>query len=83
MYTIRVDKKQPDQLALMLIMNVIARLLPSGMYHVYRGLLSGAGHSMLAVWNRSLNLLCERGFYTEEEVESDRQWIYEQINGAG
>jgi hypothetical protein len=82
-YSIRVDKKQPDELALILITNVLAGLLPSGRYHTYRGVLSGAGTAMLAGWERSLTQLRERGYYTDEQVQQDREWIRKQIKEVG
>lgn len=82
-YTIRIDRMKPDQLALILITNVLGQHLGSGQHHIYRGVLSMTGNDMLALWHQVQSELLKRGYCSEAEVEKDNRWVREQIKGAG
>ncbi len=61
-YSIRIDGMKPDQLALILICNVLGRYLSCGQHHTYRGVLSTIGHDMLELWAKAIATLRERGY---------------------
>ena len=82
-YSVRVDGQKPDQLALLLITNVLGFELGSGSYHVYRGVLSMVGKDMLEVWHSAQKVMEERGYATAQEIAEDNRWIDRQIKNAG
>jgi len=82
-HTIRIDKMQPDELALILITNVIGIAIPSGNYHNYRGILNLQGSDMEKIWKLTVNKLYERGYYTKEKVDEDLEWLAKEIRIAG
>lgn len=82
-YSIRIDRMKPDQLALLLITNVIGKHLGSGVYHTYRGVLSMVGQDMLTVWHAAQKVIHDRGYASEQEVDEDNKRIQEQIKNAG
>jgi hypothetical protein len=83
MYSIRIDRMKPDQLALILISNLIGAELQSGAHHIYRGVLSMIGNDMRAVWYKVQRELLERGYSDQGEVDKDNEWLSRQIKGAG
>lgn len=82
-YSIRIDRMKPDQLALLLITNVLGRHIGSGSYHTYRGVLSMVGQDMLKVWHSAQTTILDRGYASQQEVNEDNQWMQEQIKNAG
>ncbi|MFY3775492.1 hypothetical protein ACOSZC_15205 [Marinobacter salsuginis] len=82
-YSVRIDRMKPDELALLLITNVIGRHLSSGQHHTYRGVLNMTGKDMLRVWHSAQKAMLERGFVTESQVEKDNNWVAEQVKNAG
>lgn len=74
---------KPDQLALILISNVIGEELQSGSHHVYRGVLNMIGNDMRAVWGSVQRELLARGYCDEAEVAKDNEWLSRQINQGG
>ena len=82
-YAVRIEHKKPEYIALFTITNTLGELLSSGYYHFYRGHLDMVGKDMLKVWDRAIDLLHTRGYYTNEEAEEDRKWIREQIAVMG
>lgn len=82
-YAIRIKGMKPDQLALVLISNVLARHISSGQNHTYRGALSMIGDDMLTLWSAAVAALKERGYCSDAEAEEDMRWIREQIQNAG
>ncbi|HSP30441.1 MAG TPA: hypothetical protein VLO13_00245 [Halomonas sp.] len=82
-YSVRCDRMKPDELALLLIINVIGRHLRSGQHHTYRGVLNLTGKDMLRVWHTAQKAMLERGFVTESEVVKDNHWVMEQVKSAG
>lgn len=81
--SIREDGLKYDQLALILITNVIGRHLSSGQYHVYRGTLSEIGNDMLRTWRVAVEALKDRGYYTTEEALEDMRWMLNEIESVG
>lgn len=83
LYSIRIDHVKPDNLALMLITNVVGRELGSGTHHIYRGVLSMNGQCMKGIWNSAQKELLQRGYCDQAEVDKDNAWLQKQIEGAG
>lgn len=81
--SIREDKLKYDQLALILVTNVIGRHLSSGQYHVHRGAISSVGNDMLRIWTAAIEALKDRGYYTTEEALEDMRWMLKEIENAG
>jgi len=82
-HSIRSDGMKPDQLALILISNVVGRELSTGMHHVYRGSLSMVGSELSSLWSKTVSEMQRRGYYSAEEAAEDMRWIKEQIQNAG
>ena len=82
-YSLRIDRTKPDQLALILISNVIGEELQSGAHHTHRGVLGMIGNDMRAVWHKVQRELLERGYADTAEVDKDNEWLSRQINEAG
>lgn len=83
MYSIRINHFKPDQLALILIFNVLVRNLEGGSYHVYRGKLGTQGHDMRRLWYKTAIELINRGYCTEEEYAVDLQGLDKEILSMG
>lgn len=82
-YSIRIDHMRPDQIALMLLTNVIGEELGSGRHHVYRGRLGVVGLDMQRMWNAAQDLMVERGYASGDERKEDDAWLQRQVSGAG
>ncbi|HWG17779.1 MAG TPA: hypothetical protein VN678_07945 [Acidobacteriaceae bacterium] len=82
-YSIRIDRVKPDQLALILIHNVLTRNLENGWNHVYRGTLSMIGHDMLRLWEVTAKEMVKRGYQTEEEYLADTSELQRAIREVG
>jgi hypothetical protein len=82
-YSVRIERMKPDQLALLLVTNVLGKEIGSGQHHTYRGVLSMVGKDMLKSWHAAQQTMLARGYCTEAEVDEDNRWIQEQIKGAG
>lgn len=82
-HSIRIDGKKPDELAIILITNVIFEHLRSGNHHIYRGALSLNGSELMNLWNRTQAAAIERGYSTAEEARSRTQQLLEQIQSVG
>ncbi len=80
---IRVKKLEPSTVVWVLVTNVLDRELSCGSHHVYRGMLSGSGSSLLALWDHATERLQAAGHHSPEEAEKDRAYIREQIKRAG
>ncbi|MDO8374625.1 MAG: hypothetical protein Q7T39_22070 [Polaromonas sp.] len=81
--SIRIDRMKPDQLALILITNVVGAELGSGTHHVYRGVLGAIGRDMQSLWTAAQTALLQRGYCDALEVEKDNAWLRDQIKAAG
>lgn len=82
-YSIRIDHMKPDQLALILVSNVVGRELQCGNHHIYRGVVSMVGNDMKLVWHKVQSELLRRGYCNEAEVAQDNEWLHKQIKEAG
>ena len=82
-YSIRINRFKPDQLALTLIFNVLVRNLEGGWYHVYRGRLGMEGHDMLRLWHKTAKEMINRGYSTEEEYAIDVEGLNKEIRSVG
>ena len=82
-YSIRIEHKKPDHMALISIINVINILLPTGQYHIYRGALDAVGSGMLKIYDAAVNEFLVQGYTTEAEAEDDRKWIRHEIETVG
>ena len=77
-----VDNKT-EVLVACVLANIIRREIALGGYHVYRGVLSMTGVSLLAVWNNCMDVIMENGFISADEINLIRSEIKEEINQAG
>lgn len=59
------------------------RHLANGHLHIYRGVLSGAGHGVKAVYDKALDELVKSGFATEADALERRQALAESIKIIG
>ena len=82
-YSIRIDNMKPEQLALLLVTNVLGKHIGSGRYHTYRGVLNIVGSDMHKLWHSAQHTMFERDYCTEAEVAEDNLWIQKQIKNAG
>jgi len=83
LYSVRIERMKPDQLALLLITNVLGKELGSGQDHTYRGVLNMMGKDMLKTWHAAQRAMLTGGYCTQDEMDEDNRWIQEQIKGAG
>ena len=83
LYSIRIDRMKPDQLALILIHNVLTRHLENGWHHVYRGALDLIGNDMLRLWNLTGKEMVKRGYQTEDEYATDASELKKAIREIG
>lgn len=83
LYSIQIDGLKPDQLALILIFNVLTRNLESGCYHGYRGVLTGIGQDMLRLWHVTEKEMIKRGYSTKDQYEIDTEGLMESIRSVG
>jgi hypothetical protein len=82
LYSIRIDGLKPDQLALILIFNVLTRDLESGWYHGYRGVLTGIGQDMLRLWHITEKEMIKRGYSTDDQYDIDTEGLMESIRSV-
>lgn len=82
-YSIRIDHLKPDQLALILIFNVLTRNLQSGWNHSYRGVLTVMGKDMLRLWHATAKEMIKRGYSTDEAYSADVAGLMMMIQSVG
>lgn len=82
-YSMRVGRMHPEQIALICIANVLESHIGSGHYHIYRGVLSPAGNELRQALNKANELLVERGYMTQSEIQNLNSELDAQINRAG
>lgn len=76
-------KRSPRDVALYAIVQQCKLLLSSGDYHIYRGVLSGQGNGMRAVFGIALDELVKSGFANEEQASEQRAELHELIKDVG
>ena len=76
-------KKSPRDIVLYAIAQQCKLLLSSGNYHIYRGVLSGEGNGMRAVFGIALDELVKSGFANEEQASEQRAELHELIKDVG
>jgi len=76
-------KNSPRDVVLYVIVQQCKLLLSSGDYHIYRGVLSGQGLGMRAVFGIALNELVKSGFANEEQASEQRAELHELIKDVG
>jgi hypothetical protein len=77
------DRRPPDQVALQLLSSTVIGLLMSGEYHLSRGVLSGEGHGLVAVFTRCMLDLQERGYESDEKTEQALRRIRSELARLG
>ena len=82
-HSIVIDGISPNQLAHLLITNVLQSVILSGAFHVYRGVLNNTGRDLLRIWDYAVKKLETLGYHTPEEASKDHQWIREQVQNVG
>ena len=82
-YSIRATHLKPDQLALLLLFNVLTREIESGWNHIYRGILSDAGREMLSMWHMICIEQIRLGYSTQADYENDLEGLIKQIKEMG
>lgn len=83
LYSIRTMGYTSDQLAHILIHNVLTCNLQSGRQHVYRGMLSMVGNDMLRLWHINRKKMVKQGYSTQEEYDADVPGLMEDIRSVG
>jgi len=76
-------KNSPRDVVLYVIVQQCKLLLSSGNYHIYRGVLSGQGNGMCAVFGIALDELVKSGFANEEQASEQRAELHELIKDVG
>jgi hypothetical protein len=83
LYSIKIEHTKPDQLALILIFNVLTRNLEGGWYHSYRGVLTVIGQDMLRLWHVTEKEMIKRGYSTKEAYAIDTEGLMRSIRSMG
>jgi len=79
----RTDKRDPYDIALTTLWNISNQEVSTGQNHVYRGVLSGGGKGYLVVFNKTVDILLEKGLIDENEAKSNRAAVRQNIKAAG
>jgi hypothetical protein len=74
---------RPETIALIQIIGSISIHLPTGNYHIYRGVLNMVGQDMLDVWKISITEMKHAGLYSHHKTVEEIEWMNEQIKHAG
>ena len=82
-YSIRVDRKKPKEIALLIISNISFNRLASGHGYIYRGVLSIIGRECLKVFNAAVGASEALGFISQQEAKEDMRNLSEQIKKNG
>jgi hypothetical protein len=80
---LNVDKRDPAEIALTSLWNVSRDTVASGGVHFYRAALSDRGRGYLYVFNKTVDILLEKGFIDEAEAKGNKQVIQQDIKNAG
>lgn len=82
-YSIRTIKRKPDQLALLIIMDIIFQYLSSGYFHMYRGSLNITGHEMFDIFLAAQKIMVKNHFILQNDANRDSLLLAEQIKKVG
>ncbi len=91
---IRADKKgiikgiakngrDPTEIVLTALWSVSNQAVSSGQHHIYRGILSDQGKGYFYVYNKTIDILLDKGCIDEKEAENSRKAIQESIKSVG
>lgn len=80
---LNIDKRDPAEIALTSLWNVSRDIVASGRVHFYRAALSDRGRGYLYVYNKTVDILLEKGFIDEAEAKGNKQSIQQDIKNAG
>ncbi len=80
---VKLDSMSASDRVYFLISNMAARILTSGEYNLYFGLLGPQGHDILAVFDQANSRLLASGFFTMDEVNESRASLKEAIAQVG
>lgn len=83
--SVREEKVPARSLVWLVISNATGNALATGNYHIYRNVLSGPGHALMAVYSRAINELESAGCYAgrNRSAQQDREWTRERVREAG
>lgn len=81
--SIATDGLTPRTLVFLLIAKAARQLIPSGRFHIYRGVLSGQGKALYAIWMSANKELEKVGIQPAQEVIAEESWMLQQIKNAG
>ena len=82
-HVVRTAVMSPDHVALALVTIAINKHLGSGMHHIFRGALNMVGMDMLQVWRSAKKEIVERGYASEEDMETAYSILMEDIKNVG
>lgn len=77
------DGLTPEALVFLLASNIANAELCTGQHHIYRGVLSQSGKSLLATFEKASQLMVERGVHSQDEHERDMKSIRKEIAEIG
>lgn len=82
-HSIRVEGKDPKQIALILIGNVAMSMLTNGNFHVYRGVLNTVGKEALSLFKAVRHDAVVLGFETSDEAKQELIELRREISEVG
>lgn len=77
------DGLTPEALVFLLASNVANAELCSGQHHIYRGVLSQSGRTLLTTFEKASQLIVECGVHSQDEHERDMNSIRKEIAEIG
>lgn len=77
------DRMPAVGLAYLLIMNVALRQLVSGHHHIYRGVLSGTGHELMATYEIASSKLVKLSVQTEVDHDNGLFELRKEVRSVG
>ena len=77
------DGLTPEALVFLLASNVANAELCSGQHHIYRGVLSQSGRTLLTTFEKASQLIVECGVHSQDEHECDMNSIRKEIAEIG
>jgi hypothetical protein len=77
------DRREPLELALLLIRNHCIRELSGGQNHIYRGRLSMNGMMVRAIYDTATRTMVERGYMSADEAAEEEKGLAANIAEVG